>query len=138
MKARYYFTFVRSLRLFKRQPLSGFCQQKKWICKMAGVGDFKDFGPLVGAIDQGTSSSRFLVSNKFILRKKPCGVICRLGSSFPRSHDNRGPSSRWPGLSKGCHSISKLDYCCTHITLDCRDLSVKRPEADIASFRSVG
>ncbi|KAJ7376770.1 hypothetical protein OS493_032504 [Desmophyllum pertusum] len=28
---------------------------------MAGAGDFKDFGPLVGAIDQGTSSSRFLL-----------------------------------------------------------------------------
>lgn len=25
---------------------------------------YKDFGPLVGAIDQGTSSSRFLVSQK--------------------------------------------------------------------------
>jgi len=36
--------------------------------KMAGTGEFKDFGPLVGAIDQGTSSSRFLVSRKCILR----------------------------------------------------------------------
>lgn len=63
MKIRYYFTLVRSLRLFKGSPLSGFCH-RRLISKMAGAGDFKDFGPLVGAIDQGTSSSRFLVRRK--------------------------------------------------------------------------
>ena len=30
--------------------------------KMASAGAAKDYGPLVGAVDQGTSSSRFLVS----------------------------------------------------------------------------
>lgn len=42
--------------------LSGFCRQKKTFNMAMGEGDYKDFGPLVGAIDQGTSSSRFLVS----------------------------------------------------------------------------
>ncbi|CAH3186733.1 unnamed protein product [Porites evermanni] len=65
---RYHFTYltnlVRCWRLFtKASLLSGFCQQQRQICscKMASGGDFKDFGPLVGAIDQGTSSSRFLL-----------------------------------------------------------------------------
>lgn len=35
---------------------------KKTFNMAMGEGDYKDFGPLVGAIDQGTSSSRFLVS----------------------------------------------------------------------------
>ena len=68
MKMRYCFTFVRTLRLSKRSPpFSGCCPQRLFT-KMAGTGEFKDFGPLVGAIDQGTSSSRFLVSRKFLLR----------------------------------------------------------------------
>ena len=66
MKIRYCFTLVRTLRLWKRSPISGCCPQR--FSKMAGTGEFKDFGPLVGAIDQGTSSSRFLVSRRFQLR----------------------------------------------------------------------
>lgn len=42
---------------------------------MASVGDFKDFGPLVGAIDQGTSSSRFLVSGTVLFGEKRRPVI---------------------------------------------------------------
>lgn len=64
MKIRYCFTLVRSLRRSKGWPLSSCCPQRLFT-KMAGAGDFKDFGPLVGAIDQGTSSSRFLVSRNF-------------------------------------------------------------------------
>lgn len=67
MKIRYCFTHVRTLRLSKRSPISGCCPRRLF-SKMAGTGEFKDFGPLVGAIDQGTSSSRFLVSRKCILR----------------------------------------------------------------------
>ena len=67
MKARYCVTFVRTLRLSKGSPFSGCCPQRLF-SKMAGTGEFKDFGPLVGAIDQGTSSSRFLVRSKFLLR----------------------------------------------------------------------
>ena len=52
-------------------PYSGFCHRS--FSKMATKTDHKDFGPLVGAIDQGTSSSRFLVSNKLMLTKM--GVI---------------------------------------------------------------
>ena len=67
MKIRYCFTLVRTLRLWKASPFSG-CWPQRLFSKMAGTGEFKDFGPLVGAIDQGTSSSRFLVSRKYLLR----------------------------------------------------------------------
>ena len=70
MRERYYFTLARSWRLFKASPLSGFCQQRRKICKMASGGEYKDFGPLVGAIDQGTSSSRFLVSGNSCFNQK--------------------------------------------------------------------
>lgn len=82
MKIRYCFTLLRSLRVFKASPLSGFCQQRT-ISKMAGEGDFKDFGPLVGAIDQGTSSSRFLVSSKLIYERN-CTEFRRLAALFLR------------------------------------------------------
>lgn len=62
MKIRYCCLLARPLRLLKVSLLSGFCRQKKTFNMAMGEGDYKDFGPLVGAIDQGTSSSRFLVS----------------------------------------------------------------------------
>lgn len=91
--SRYCFTFAKSWRLFKASPPSGFCQQKK-LCKMASGGDFKDFGPLVGAIDQGTSSSRFLVSRNNLFYEKyynrPYSPILQCSrnklTSFVKSH----------------------------------------------------
>lgn len=80
MKIRYYFTLVRRLRLFNASPLSGFCHQRL-ISKMAAAGDFKDFGPLVGAIDQGTSSSRFLVS-KISFKKVPREVLLQFSGNI--------------------------------------------------------
>ncbi|XP_058966856.2 glycerol kinase 3-like isoform X2 [Pocillopora verrucosa] len=61
MKIRYCCSLARPLRLLKMSLLSGFCRQKKTFIMAMGEGDYKDFGPLVGAIDQGTSSSRFLL-----------------------------------------------------------------------------
>lgn len=64
---RFCYTFLRSWRSSKASLSSGFCQHTVVKKKMESTDDFKDFGPLVGAIDQGTSSSRFLVSLRSVL-----------------------------------------------------------------------
>ena len=64
---RFCYTFLRSWRSSRASLSSGFCQRTVVKKKMESTDDFKDFGPLVGAIDQGTSSSRFLVSLRSVL-----------------------------------------------------------------------
>ena len=69
-------------------PHSGFCQAKaKMESTGQSTGDFKDFGPLVGAIDQGTSSSRFLVSLYITLKigASPCRFHFSALNAFSRS-----------------------------------------------------
>lgn len=80
---RWKFDIVVHLRDLCDSPLlSGFCRQKKTFNMAMGEGDYKDFGPLVGAIDQGTSSSRFLVSCTSIKKRTEFSFACKHRSFY--------------------------------------------------------
>lgn len=79
-----YVKYINYLPLFSgthRRVLSVLCSPSFTShSKMAASGEFKDFGPLVGAIDQGTSSSRFLVSQQ--VQRHILGELLRVPFGF--------------------------------------------------------
>ncbi|XP_067029471.1 glycerol kinase 3-like isoform X2 [Acropora muricata] len=111
---RFCYTFLRSWRSSRASLSSGFCQHTVVKKKMESTDDFKDFGPLVGAIDQGTSSSRFL-----LFASKTAALLAfhqiEVNSVYPRE----GWVEQDPK-----EILSSVYYCMEQTLQSCKDLKI--------------
>ncbi|XP_044180131.1 glycerol kinase-like [Acropora millepora] len=111
---RFCYTFLRSWRSSRASLSSGFCQHTVVKKKMESTDDFKDFGPLVGAIDQGTSSSRFL-----LFASKTAALLAfhqiEVNSVYPRE----GWVEQDPK-----EILSSVYYCMEQTLHSCKDLKI--------------